>query len=275
MELCEFYDFDFWPPESDRRGAAQLVVREVGALVAARRSVADVDWIQQVQSCIGATLVRSAAQAEPTVTVTIGANVDGGECQLTEGVMNAVSEGSGGRLADVVSTTLSTVDCGRLGRAVARWRAGLARVAQQHSLQLTKRERKRLLKGKTKVKRGRERGLARARWAGMRREMVQHGIGNWVCAVGDWRIKRAAALVATAVNVELVLCRRVWHELVDSFYWWQFGKCVVEQTASIERESGGGVGGGGDRVAYDWTCTRCGWGGQLVHEGWMRYMLQV
>ena len=48
-----------------------------------------------------------------------GANVDGGERQLTKGVMSAVSEGSGGRLADVVSTLLSTllstVDCEGLG----------------------------------------------------------------------------------------------------------------------------------------------------------------
>ena len=74
--------------------------------------------------------------------------------------MNATSDRSGERLADVVSKVLSTVDCGKLEHAVARWRAGLARAAQQQSPQLTKRERKRLLKGKTKVKRGRERGLA-------------------------------------------------------------------------------------------------------------------
>ena len=36
MELREFYEFDFWPPESDRQVAAQLVAREVGALVAVR-----------------------------------------------------------------------------------------------------------------------------------------------------------------------------------------------------------------------------------------------
>ena len=43
MELREFYEFDSWPPDSDRRETVQLVVREVGALVAVRRSVADVD----------------------------------------------------------------------------------------------------------------------------------------------------------------------------------------------------------------------------------------
>ena len=69
MELREFYEFDFWPPKSDRRVAAQLVAREVGALVAVRRSVSDVKWIQQVQSCISAALVWSAAQAEPTMTM--------------------------------------------------------------------------------------------------------------------------------------------------------------------------------------------------------------
>ena len=116
--------------------------------------------------------------------------------------------------------------------------------------------------------------MARARWAGWnagveRYAVVQRGSGNWVCAVGDRRIKRAAALVATAVDVELVLCRRVWtwHELVDSFYWWQVGRGVVGQTASIERRSGGREGVNGDRVAYDWACTRCGWGGHLVKAG--------
>ena len=79
---------------------------------------------------------------------------------------------------------------------------------------------------------------------------------DWVCAVGDQRIIRAAALVAAAVNAESVLRRRVWHELVNNFYWWQVGKGVVEQTALIDRESGGKGGGSGDRVLYDWTCTR-------------------
>ena len=82
MELREFYEFDFWPPESDRQVAAQLVAREVGALVAVRRSVSDVKWIQQVQSCISAALVRFAAQAEPTVAIGGRVSVDrpGGEC---------------------------------------------------------------------------------------------------------------------------------------------------------------------------------------------------
>ena len=92
-------------------------------------------------------------------------------------------------------------------------------------------------------------------------------ISNWVCAVGDLRIRRAAALRAAAVEPELVLCRRVWHELIDSFYWWQVDKGVVEQAALIERKSDGRGGGGGDRVVCDWTCTRCGWGGQLVKAG--------
>ena len=266
MELREFYEFDFWPPESDRQVAAQLVAREVSVLVAVRRSVSDVEWIQQVQSCISAALVRSAAQAEPTVTIG-GADVDGGACQLTEGVMNAASNCRDERLTDVLSMMLSTMHRVRVGHVVAQWRAGLTRAAQQQSTQLTKRQRKRLLKGKKKDKRGRERGLARARWAGTWRAMVQRGVGSWVCAVGDQRIRRAAALVAAAVDAELVLCRRVWHELIDSFYWWQVGRGVVEQTACIERRSGGGDGCGGERVAYDWTCTRCGWGGQLVKAG--------
>ena len=69
--------------------------------------------------------------------------------------------------------------------------------------------------------------------------MVQRGVGSWVCAVGDQRIRRAAALVAAVVDAELVLCRRVWHVLVDSFYWWQVGRGVVEQTAVIKRKRDG------------------------------------
>ena len=119
------------------------------------------------------------------------------------------------------------------------------------------------MKRQKKKKRGRERGLARARWAGLRRATVQRGISSWVCAVGDQRIKRAAA----TVNVESMLRRRVWLELVNNFYWWQVSRGVVEQTALIESKGGGSGGRSGDRVSYDWKCTRCGWGGQLVKAG--------
>ena len=57
-------------------------------------------------------------RAEPTATVG-EANVDGGEQRLADGMTVALSEESGARLAGVVSTLLSTVDCGGLGRAVA------------------------------------------------------------------------------------------------------------------------------------------------------------
>ena len=266
MELREFYEFVSWPPDSgrDRREAVQLVAREVGALVAVRRSVADVDWIQQVQNVIGAANVRSTTQAESAMAIGRG-DVINGEGQQIDSAMAAMGEGNDSGTACVLSMVLSMAH--RVRHAVARWRVASARAAQQQSPQLTKRQRKRLLKGKKKDKRGRERGLARARWAGLRRAMVQRLVSNWVCAVGDRRIKRAAALKAAAVEPELVLCRRVWHELVDSFYWWQVDKGVVEQTALIERKSDGRGGGGGDRVAYDWTCTRCGWGGQLVKAG--------
>ena len=90
--------------------------------MAVRRSVAGVDWIQQVQCCISATRAAAAAQAEPTVTIG-GAYVDGGEQRLADGRMVTVNEGSCGRLAKVVSTILLTVGCGWLGRAVARWPA--------------------------------------------------------------------------------------------------------------------------------------------------------
>ena len=62
-----------------------------------------------------------------------------------------------------------------------------------------------------------------------------------MCAVGDQRTKRAAALVAAAVDAESVLCRRVWHELVSNFYWWQVGRDVVEQTALIDLLTGKAV----------------------------------
>ena len=194
-----------------------------------------------------------------------GANSDGGRRQMANGVARVASDAGFARLADSVSTILSTPDCEKVERAVARWCAGLARVAQQR--RQTKRERKRAGKRLKKDKRARERGLASARWAVLLRACCESGISSWVSAVADQRIRRAAALLAAAVDVELVLCRRVWHELVGSFYWWQVGKGVVEQTALIGRKSDGRVGGGGDRVAYDWTCTRCGWGGQLMKAG--------
>ena len=69
MALREFYEFASWPSwgqVEDRRDVVQSMVHEVGALVAVRRSVADVDWIQQAQSCVGAALdlARSTAQAD-------------------------------------------------------------------------------------------------------------------------------------------------------------------------------------------------------------------
>ena len=149
----------------------------------------------------------------------------------------------------------------------------MARAAQQLP-QLTKRERKRLMKRQKKKKRGRERGLARARWAGLRRATVQRGTSSWVCAVGDQRIKRAAALVAATVNVDSVLRRRVWLELVNNFYWWQVSRGVVEQTALIESKGGGSGGGSGDRVSYDLEVHSV-WVGRTAREGWMHYMQQV
>ena len=117
------------------------------------------------------------------------------------------------------------------------------------------------MKRQKKKKRGRERGLARARWAGLRRATVQRGISSWVCAVGDQRIKRAATLVAATVKVDSVLRRRVWLELVNNFYWWQVSRGVVEQTALIESKGGGSGGGSGDRVSYCTTGSALGVGG--------------
>ena len=111
------------------------MVREVGALVAVRRSVADVDWIQQVQSCVSATLAKLTAQADEGGVDEDdhddGTNGDGGGRQMANGVARAASDAGFARFADSVSTILSTLDCEEVERAVARWRAGLARVAQQ------------------------------------------------------------------------------------------------------------------------------------------------
>ena len=90
---------------------------------------------------------------------------------------------SGLGIVGALSTVLSMAH--RVRCAVARWRAGSARAAQQQSPQLTKRQRKRLLKGKKKNKRGRERGLARARWAGLRKRKV---IGEVVVVVTGWHM---------------------------------------------------------------------------------------
>ena len=138
MALREFYEFVSWPSDDDsnKRDVVQSMVREVGALVAVRRSVADVDWIQQAPSCVGAALdlARSTAQADDGGVDEDddghGANGDGGGRQMANGVARAASDAGFARLADSVSKIWSTSDCETVERAVARWRAGLARVAQ-------------------------------------------------------------------------------------------------------------------------------------------------
>ena len=145
LAFRKFYEFASWPSgdDSSKSEVAQLVAREVGALVAVRRSVADVDWIQQVQSCVSATLAKSTAQADDggVDEEDDGMNGDGGGRQMRNGVARAASDAGFARLANSVSTILSTSGCENVERAVARWRAGLARVAQQK--RQTKRERKR------------------------------------------------------------------------------------------------------------------------------------
>ena len=160
-----------------------MAAREVGALVAVKRGVADVDWIQQVQSCISVALVRSAAQAEPTVT-SGRANDDGDERQLADGRANAASGRSDARLADAVSTILSTMDCKEVEHAAACGvgSGGAATVA------VADQAREEAAGGQTKEEqtwqRTKSNSLARARWAGLRRTMVQSGVNNWVRAVG-------------------------------------------------------------------------------------------
>ena len=108
MELRGFYEFDSWPPDSgwDRREAVQLVARQVGDLVAVRRSVADVDWILQVQNVISAANVRSTTQAESAMTIGRGSVVSG-EGQQIDSAMAAVGNGNGSGTACVLSTVLS------------------------------------------------------------------------------------------------------------------------------------------------------------------------
>ena len=76
-----------------------------------------------VVSVLTAARAAAAAQAEPTVTIG-WVNVDGGEWRLADGTTVGASEEGGGRLADVVSTLLSTVDRIVVSSGV-RWLGGV------------------------------------------------------------------------------------------------------------------------------------------------------
>ena len=113
------------------------------------------------------------------------------------------------------------------------------------------------------------RRLARAWWAGTRRETVTVLVRRWECVVRERNKWRAAALGAVAVtgSAQMAVIRRVWLELVGRFWMDSRGGDGVgcEMEVEVKREKSGE--GDGDSVVYDWSGTQCGWGGKLVEAG--------
>ena len=198
----------------------------------------------------------------------------GGPCAVADGrglvgCSREQDEVLGGGATGEVAIRLSTILARRkLSSVVARWcalvargRATMAGSAQQRRIeQMSSRECRRWRKACM-------RRLARAWWAGTRRETVTVLVRRWECVVRERNKRRVAALAAMAVSAQTAIVRRVWLELVGRF-WVDSrggggGGCEME--VEVERQKSGE--GDGDSVVYDWSCTQCGWGGRLVEAG--------
>jgi hypothetical protein len=201
----------------------------------------------------------------------------GGPCAVADGrglvgcsrELKEQDEVLGGGATGEVAIRLSTILARRkLSSVVARWcalvargRATMAGSAQQRRIeQMSSRECRRWRKACM-------RRLARAWWAGTRRETVTVLVRRWECVVRERNKRRVAALAAMAVSAQTAIVRRVWLELVGRF-WVDSrggggGGCEME--VEVERQKSGE--GDGDSVVYDWSCTQCGWGGRLVEAG--------
>ena len=62
------------------------------------------------------------------------------------------------------------------------------------------------------------RRLARAWWAGTRRETVTVLVRRWECVVRERNKRRVVALAAMAASAQTAIVRRVWLELVGQFW---------------------------------------------------------
>ena len=109
--------------------------------------------------------------------------------------------------------------------------------------------------------------IGRARLVAARQWLYRGSMDKWTMAVFRRRFARAEALVAAAVPADDLLCRRVWLRLVGRFWWWKSGSEAVVGDVSKAKERRKSGEGAGDAVKYDWSCTQCGWGGQLVQAG--------
>ena len=169
-----------------------------------------------------------------------------GESEEQDGVL-------GGGATGEVAIRLSTILARRkLSSVVARWcalvargRATMAGSAQQRRIeQMSSRECRRWRKACM-------RRLARAWWAGTRRETVTVLVRRWECVVRESNKWRAAALGAVAVSAQMAVIRRVWLELVGRFWMDSRGGDGVgcEMGVEVRREKSGQ--GDGDSVVYD------------------------
>jgi hypothetical protein len=206
---------------------------------------------------------------EVEARVAVGADRTGEMSGRGLGELKEQDEVLGGGATGEVAIRLSTILARRkLSSVVARWcarvargRATMAGSAQQRRIeQMSSRECRRWRKACM-------RRLARAWWAGTRRETVTVLVRRWECVVRERNKRRVVALAAMAASAQTAIVRRVWLELVGRF-WVDSrggggGGCEME--VEVERQKSGE--GDGDSVVYDWSCTQCGWGGRLVKAG--------
>ena len=206
---------------------------------------------------------------EVEARVAVGADRSGEMSGRGLGELKEQDEVLGGGATGEVAIRLSTILARRkLSSVVARWcarvargRATMAGSAQQRRIeQMSSRECRRWRKACM-------RRLARAWWAGTRRETVTVLVRRWECVVRERNKRRVVALAAMAASAQTAIVRRVWLELVGRF-WVDSrggggGGCEME--VEVERQTS--CEGDGDSVVYDWSCTQCGWGGRLVEAG--------
>lgn len=207
--------------------------------------------VRQLEDWAACVMGVVAAEGGDDVT---GLGRSGDRLQWNDGVL---AFGAVDKLSRIVM-------CCAIRVLVARWREDVLAAATESVVRkvepvVTKKMRKRL----------RVRAMALARMVGRamlvasRRWLYRGSMDKWRMAVFRRRFARAEALVAAAVPADDLLCRRVWLRLVGNFDRHTGSNQGVEQIAKMRRSGGGDVEGDG----YDWSCTQCGWGGQLVQAG--------
>ena len=122
-----------------------------------------------------------------------------------------------------------------------------------------------------KQRRQRCKALLLGRWLGTQQQAITVVVASWKQQIGHVRERQTVVLMeAMSKDVE-ELCRRVWLRLVGQFWlsrtYTEGGQDSDWQQQQRKQRGNGNGEGAGDRIRYDWNCTRCGWGGCSMQAG--------